>query len=429
MRFFLLFLALSLFACGVTETDLNHSIEHNHNYKLLKAYFFKPERIKEYSVYEEMEIDSMYSSLNDYLRGHRYTRYHQPEEADEVIDGRENSERYYSFGFERTLAGDTLIVNAVYPISPAAEAELKKHDKLLFANGRSLTGENAVLYKNLDDPFDNSTVFEVLRGEERVPLSAMQKREVPKPTVYLDSLDGVPFIRVTSFTRYTNNPNGTYAEFKEVLQEIQGTKTAIIDMRGNLGGSIHHCTGMAAELAPLDKELIFDVYHHHDRQRGNVIDTIRVFARDYYPENSSAGLGIKWVILANEWSASCSERFIAAVKASRPETVVIGQTTYGKGIGQVYMKTYLGGLAFITCLQTFSPNGKSFHEVGIEPDIFIEPNNEEAIYMAAMQAAQNFDLGIAARRSFASITLKALPPQRKADEMEPAAYRLLHEWE
>ncbi|MDR0515712.1 MAG: PDZ domain-containing protein [Fibromonadaceae bacterium] len=424
MPYLFLFFALTLLACSSSK-DSDDNREREHNYRLLKAYFYKPELIKKYSSYEGMEIDAMYETLHDTLGGWRYTRYHKPDIAQQVIDDTENSDKYYSFGFERKLESDTLVVNAVYPNSPANSAGLKKHDKLLFANDQSLTGETAVAYEESDSVFSANVTFKVLRGEENLTLDAMQKMEVLKPTVYLDSINDVPLIRVTEFTKNTNDPNGTYQEFKNALRKIQGAKTAIIDLRRNPGGSIHHCTAMAAELALPEKELVYDIVHYYDRTRGNVIDTAHYYAKDF-SERNGYGVDIKWILLISRFSASCAERFAAAVKASRPESKLIGGVTYGKGIGQYYITTYLKGVAFITAIETFYPNGEPFHRIGVKPDIKIDSIFGQEIYLAALDAAQDF--GLAKRLP---IVLKKLPPERSVRKMEPKAYKeiLLHEGE
>jgi C-terminal processing protease CtpA/Prc len=448
MLFIILLFPLLFLACGEAELKIHDEVyeqkqEFSHNYWLLRAYFYHPERIKEYEEYKGMEIDTMYESLKDYFCGanhkgycySRYTYYLPPKKSDDKISDIENTKKYHSFGFERGRVindgkpVDTLIVSAVYPISPAFDAGLKKRDKLLSANGISLTGENVAAYLKNDDQFENTTVFTVLRNGERKTLLQMQKKDVPKPTVYLDSLGDIPFIRVTEYKVSTNNPKGTYYEFKEILQEIKGAKTAIMDLRGNGGGNIWHCTAMAAELVPLDKELIYDVQHLYDDKRGNVVDTSHVFAKNYLKQEG-AGINIKWIILMDNGSASCAERFIAAVKSGRrPETTqLIGQTSYGKGIGQIYTKTYLGGLAYITSLQTFYPDGTTFHNVGIKPNIQAESKD---IYDKAIGAAQSFSL---AKSSSTPIRPETLPPERLAENMEPGAHRriempLFHQWE
>jgi C-terminal processing protease CtpA/Prc len=374
-----------------------------------------------------MEVDSMYSSLKDYFRGHRYTRYYPPDTSEKVLDNIQNSSRYYSFGFERALISntDTLYVKAVYPISPAARAGLKKYDKLLFANDVSITGNTASLYQKTDSLFAASTTFKVLRGEDILTLPAMRKEEVPEPTVYLDSLNGIPLITITEFTIRTNDPEGTRAEFKKILQQIRSAKTAIIDVRSNPGGNIEHCTAMAAELAPrLNSKLVYDVQHYHDEKRGNVVDTVIYFARDFL-KSVGDGASIKWIIIQNQWSASCAERFAAAVKASRPETVIIGQSSYGKGIGQTYGKTYLGGLAYITCIQTYYPDGRTFHDVGVAPDVQTPEGDRDALRYAAIEAAQNFDSGILAKRLPIQLQPETLPPEHLPRKTDLGAYKVV----
>jgi C-terminal peptidase prc len=437
MPLIILLFPILFIACGEAELVIYNELkfdeeqELSYNYRLLKAYFYHPERIKEYEKYKGMEVDLMYQSLEDYFCGanyigdcySRYTFYLPPEKSEEKIKEIENTKKYYSFGFERTTKDDdlidTLIVSAVYPISPAASAGLKKHDKLLSANETPLINEKAAIYLKSDSLFEDSTVFKVLRGKDILTLPAMRKKEIQKPTVYLDSLEGIPSIRVTEYKVNTNNPNGTYAEFKNILQEIKGAQAAIMDLRGNPGGNIGHCTAMAAELVPLDKELVYDERHYYDSKIGNVKDISHDFVKNYLTQEG-AGVNIRWVILMDRSSASCSERFTAAVKYNRPETVVIGQTSYGKGIGQVYATTYLNGLAYITCLQTFYPNGKTFHNIGIIPDIQTEPGDVETLFSEAIKAAQN---SILAKRSTLPIRLGILPPERLAEKTEPGAHR------
>jgi C-terminal peptidase prc len=440
MRIILLFCVFMIFACGeavmVEVTGDERELYQSH--LLLKAYFYHPERIKEFEEYRGMEVDKMYESLGDYFCGAhhegqcyaRYTFYLPPEETDDKIHDIENTKKYHSFGFERDgilnedELIDTLVVTEVYPISPAASAGLKKHDRLLSANGISLIGlttEKANAYLKDDEPYDDLTVFVVLRRGEVKTLKAMRKAEVQKPTIYLDSLEGIPYVRVTEYKVNTNNPDGTYAEFKKILQEINGAKTVIMDLRNNPGGNIEHCTSMAAELVPLNRELLYDVQHYYDTKRGNVIELSHEYVRDYLKQEG-AGVNIKWIILISEWSASCSERFTAAVKYNRPETVIIGQTSYGKGIGQIYTKTYLGGLAYITCLQSYYPDGTTFHNIGILPDIPTDPEDKNAPLDVAIEIAKG-NSGFAAKLSSKPARSRIYPPERLADKAEPGAHK------
>jgi len=427
MRNVLLFCSLLIFACGDYAMMIRGDEQELYqNYKLLQAYFYHPERIKEFNEYSGMEVDTMYESLKDYFCGAgyegecraRYTFYLPPEDFEDAVHNIENTKKYYSFGFERVSnqSEDTMIVSAVYPSSPAASGGLRKKDRLLFANDIPLTGEDLdTAYLRTDDKFKATTVFKVLRDGKIETLSEMKKEEVPKPTVYLDSIEGIPYIRVTEFKVSSNNPDGTYAEFKNYLQEINGARSAILDLRGNGGGNIGHCTNMVSEMVPANKELLYDEEHYHDKNRGNVVEKQHAYAK------GGDGVNIRWIVLINHGSASCSERLLAALKYNRPETVVIGQTSYGKGIGQVYTQTYAGGLAYITCLQSYYPDGTTFHNIGIIPDIPTEPDDIETLRNAAIGAAQDgFHL---AKRSSMSARSGTFPPERLADNPMPGAYK------
>jgi hypothetical protein len=180
-----LFISAMLFACSEVRYNYDE-MEMNYNYMLLKAYFYKPERIKDISEYEGMEIYDMYRSLYDTLERNGkiyiFTYYEPPtKNIDDIISGIEDTKKYYSFGFERKKESDTIIVSAVYPVSPAA-AGLKKRDKLLFANNVSLTNMSSLDLDSIlksDDFFDDSTVFVVLRGEKDIiTLPTMVKTEI-----------------------------------------------------------------------------------------------------------------------------------------------------------------------------------------------------------------------------------------------------------
>jgi C-terminal processing protease CtpA/Prc len=206
-----------------------------------------------------------------------------------------------SFGFERVRgAGDTLVVTQVYPVSPANKAGLKKWDRLL--GGPELAADSSM---------PATVALTVLRDGVRLTLPSMTKTEVRRPTVYLDSLGGLyPLIEVTEFTTVTNHPQGTAAEFRAVLQEIRGAPVAVLDLRGNGGGSVAHCTQMAFDLLPAGDTLVIDRSHTYNAKRkGPVVDTIAWISGP----GDGLGSATQWIVLVDEGSASCSERLLAAL--------------------------------------------------------------------------------------------------------------------
>lgn len=225
-------------------------------------------------------------------------------------------------------------------------------------------------------------------------------------SVFLDSLANVPFITVTGFLEITNKSGGTYQEFKDILQEIKGAKAAIIDLRSNPGGTLSHCGKMSAELSPFDKEMFYARERYYDTWQ-----TEHYFPKDFL-KSAGDGLETKWIFLTDSMTASASEIFISAVKSTRPEdVVVIGGTTYGKAIGQYYFSTLENGIAGVTAMRFFYPNGDTYNEIGIIPDVEINPKDTIVLYEAALNAAANFGQEISLKTNLRNS--KNLPSRNK----------------
>ena len=80
---------------------------------------------------------------------------------------------------------------------------------------------------------------------------------------------------------------------------------------------------------------------------------------------------IPLVTLVNANSASGSEVMAGALQ-DYGRSVLIGETTYGKGSVSLVRNLSNGGGMFLTNAHWFTPNGREIHEVGIEPDVVIE---------------------------------------------------------
>jgi carboxyl-terminal processing protease len=97
--------------------------------------------------------------------------------------------------------------------------------------------------------------------------------------------------------------------------------------------------------------------------------------RDQHVKRLKAIAGNKQiVILVNGHSASASEMFTGALKDNGRATVV-GERTFGKGIGQSVLRMPNGTSLHITSLRYFTPSGNwlgdggnSSESYGIEPD-------------------------------------------------------------
>ncbi|SVC56786.1 uncharacterized protein METZ01_LOCUS309640, partial [marine metagenome] len=77
------------------------------------------------------------------------------------------------------------------------------------------------------------------------------------------------------------------------------------------------------------------------------------------------------VTLVNANSASGSEVMAGALQ-DYGRSVIIGETTYGKGSVSLVRDLSNGGGMLLTNAHWFTPNGRVIHDIGITPDVEIE---------------------------------------------------------
>ena len=82
-------------------------------------------------------------------------------------------------------------------------------------------------------------------------------------------------------------------------------------------------------------------------------------------------------MLINGSSASASEILAGALK-DYDRAVIVGQTSYGKGIVQNVFPFSDGSGMSMTVSKYFTPNGTSIHGVGVEPDVEVALPDEYA---------------------------------------------------
>jgi len=162
--------------------------------------------------------------------------------------------------------------------------------------------------------------------------------------------DRTCYIKITNFSKYT------WEFMKSHTSEMQKYPNLMIDLRGNSGGLINSMNKMAELFLP----------------KGSIItiDRMRLFNRTYKSKNNSPLKPENIIILQDRNTASASEGFIAALKDNLDNVTLIGDTTYGKGIGQFTMPLRNGFAVKATTMLWYTPKDVNIHKKGIEPDIF-----------------------------------------------------------
>jgi hypothetical protein len=194
---------------------------------------------------------------------------------------------------------------------------------------------------------------------------------------------------ISDSTVYTIIP--TFSEeslvfFIRSVSTLKQYPNIIIDLRNNGGGRLDVTDVKIGELLPPATGYI-DLRHraYNDVRRvGTTVDwrmrTMTVAERWESGLSANPNLTDKRiVVLMNGWSASASEIMAAALKDCAG-AVLVGERTFGKGIGQVHVtrtnrKTLSVTSMFISGIGDETGH---YHAIGIEPDLAIDELMEAA---------------------------------------------------
>lgn len=255
--------------------------------------------------------------------------------------------------------GEDNLITVVSPIegTPGDRAGLRTGDKIVMVNGKEYTADNMnEAVKNMKGDPNTSVEIRIIRkdrdGESESIDIEIIREEIKLETVNWDIVDeNIGYIRISSFDELT------YEDFKLALGEVKKKQVRgiVIDLRNNPGGLLDSCINIANQLL----------------KGGDIVYTQdKTMERQYFRANKS-GTDIPLAILINQGSASASEILAGAIKDNN-RGIIVGETSYGKGIVQRIRPLGDGTALKLTESEYFSPNGTKIHGIGVTPDIFVE---------------------------------------------------------
>lgn len=373
----------------VNETESPTEFEYN-SWLLERLYLYPSELPNAFAI-ADTSVTLLYESLSD-----PYTRYVAKTHAEETITSMNTSYVPGDIGVELLLVSENkhpLFIYRIYPKGPAGRAGLPRYANILSINGVDLEGDSAYIrYQNTLLNNKEIVLTLTLSGDTLSPYT-LTKESIYAPTVFVDTINGFTFISIREFTLTTEDAiAGTLGELRIALEATREADVRIIDVRNNPGGHMSQCVG-AADLFVKSGILSTRVYKYFD---GNGSATTK--KSDYMANSGDIAESGNFILLANRNTASCGEIFVAAI-AENTDILLLGETTYGKGIGQGSWKTIDGGLAIITNLQLYTPEGTLYHGIGITPDFECSDN----FSLCAIEKAQSMSNTVAAKTSFNSI--------------------------
>lgn len=312
-------------------------------------------RLKEYtdllsavSAWSAEDVGSdkfVYSSIDGMLRTlDPHSSFLEPREYSEMQDRQKGT--FYGLGILVTKRNDQVTVITPLEGTPAARLGVRAGDVISEVEGVStddLPLDEVV--KRLKGPKGTTVHIKIVRVgmKEPIPLTIV-RAAIPTNSIsnVLMLRPGVGYIRIKDFT------STTVREFDEALAKLdgQGMKNLVLDLRQNPGGLLDAAVGVSDHFLEKGQMVVYT--------KGRTADA----AQNYVAPGKHEPIEVPVVVLVNRGSASASEIVAGAIQ-DHDRGLVIGETSWGKGLVQsVYTLQYGAGLA-LTTSKYFTPTGRN----------------------------------------------------------------------
>ncbi len=290
-------------------------------------------------------FDEMFNHLDP------YSRYVPPFEAGE--DREERTGRAgIGVGFDQR--GTAVVVSEVIRDGPAAAAGIRPGDAILAIDGQTVKGWDApMVAASVAGPEDTSFTL-TWRGRDGKPHeSAFVRVLVPPETVFGERSAELLVVRIAGF----NNTTDTHLAhtLQDGLAGDHPPLGIVLDLRGNRGGLLRQAVTVADTFLP----------------DGLVASTVGRAPEANHIWTSTPGElaeGVPLIVLVDGRTASAAE-VLAAALADRGRAVVVGSSTYGKGLVQTIVPLPDGGELFVTWSRILAPRGWPIQGLGVMPQV------------------------------------------------------------
>jgi carboxyl-terminal processing protease len=300
-------------------------------------------------------ISGMLEALGD-----QHTSYMDPQEFEDANAGLEGT--YEGIGAYVDTSGDYLTIISPIKNSPAEAAGLRPGDRIIAIDGEDMAGIAPELARRrVLGPAGSVVRLTIQREGESEPLIfEITRAKIVVASVEHEMLEnGIGYVKLNTFGDTTTR------ELRAALQEIMAAnpRGLVFDLRNNGGGYLQTAVEVVSEFVPSGVVLI-------EKYGDGTQDT-------YEARTGGLATKIPLVVLVNEGSASASEIVAGAIQDyGRAE--LVGMTTFGKGSVQIWTPLSENqGAVRVTIAKWLTPNGRTIHEVGLEPDFEVELTEED----------------------------------------------------
>jgi carboxyl-terminal processing protease len=320
-------------------------------YQYVESYFYKPELIDDQeALYGAMK--GVVEQLDD-----PYSEFLDPQDRqqfDESLEG-----EFSGVGIEISIEDSVLSVVTPLVGTPAEAAGVVAGDQILAIDGESTEGFTLTKAGVRIRGETGTTVVLTIRHEDGtiVDIPIVRATITIEPVTSNTLADGtVAYIRILRFE------SETVAMLDEALGsfDLEAMTGLILDLRNDPGGLMTAATSTAGRF--VDEGIVLRT---NDRLSGEKL----------YWSKGNRVPNLPLAVLINRGSASASEIAAGAIRDNNMG-ILIGQTSYGKGVFQQLIDFPDGSALKITAGEYFTPAGHVVNDVGLTPDIVVEDDGD-----------------------------------------------------
>jgi len=297
---------------------------------------------------------------------------------------------YGGIGATIKIKEDQVIVSELYKNSPASKSKLQPGDQIIDIDGITLKGKTLEEVGNLLKGAAGSQTLLRIKRKGNTIEKKIVREDIQIPAVTFSKMisEQTGIIKLSSFTQTSSK------EFKEALMQLQekNIKKLIIDLRSNGGGLLNEAVK------------IVNLFVDKGQLVVSTKSRIKEMNRSYLTQELPIAKEMPIVVLIDEMSASASE-IVAGSIQDMDRGVVVGNTSFGKGLVQQTKQVSFGGQIKLTVAKYYTPSGRCIQKLdystglnsntiadslvqeyktkngrvvtdsrGIEPDVSIDPS-------------------------------------------------------
>lgn len=231
-----------------------------------------------------------------------------------------------------------------YEGNPAAKAGLRAGDKILAIDGKEMKSlASDEVTSSLKGPKGTTLAVKVEHPNGEIETITVTRDEIKLPDVPYSGMlsTKIGYIKLNSFTQTASSDvKKAFVQLKD-----QGMTELILDLRGNGGGLLIEAVNIVNMFVKKGQTVV--------TTKGRVEEENRTYATSIEPMD----LNIPLVVLIDEGSASASE-IVAGSLQDLDRAVIVGETSYGKGLVQRTYDLKYGSKVKLTIAKYYTPSGR-----------------------------------------------------------------------